>query len=174
MFTVKFLLLFLCITPAYGLNSLIDAHAHKILDLMPASQNSEYLGDVLQVMEKAEASRDQMAALGSLEIALANVPMRDSYSPLVEILIAEIDAEFEKLGYSPAPPQPTVLEHGVSNLKHRTVGMRVNVYRGKTTLAEPGWLASHLEGQNTAKRNAVKRQWNDKAKELGFIEAIVK
>lgn len=136
--------------------------------LKVAEPGSAWIGDLakaITALQSAEATWQSggaativVDALNTIETVLAVIPATAAYSPLIDILVAGIEAVMSGFGLT-------------ASLSHAASAKRA------TAVNSPHYMAAKLNGPNLLHptwQGAYKAQWNAKAKALNLSQAELK
>jgi len=143
-----------------AINTVLESALAILKVAEPGATWVSALGGAIAALESAEAqwqaggaSTIVVDALNTIEAVLAVIPATAVYSPLIDILIAGIEAVMSAFGLATAASNRAVIVN--------------SAHYGKAALNGPSFLHPTWQG-------AYKAQWNAKAKSLNLAAAEIK
>jgi hypothetical protein len=146
-----------------AINAVLNSALAVLKVAEPGASWTSSLQAAVTALQQAEASWQSggagaivIDALNTIEAIIAVIPATAVYSPLVDILVAGIEAVVAAFGVKSLTPKASRTRATVVNSTH---------YRA-VTLHQPGALHPTWQG-------AYKAQWNAKARALNLPQAII-
>lgn len=145
-----------CSFSVKGVLNVIISAVQGLLKVIPASALATSLSNALNALVQAEATWTSggapaviIDALNTLEAVVAVIPFTAAYSPLIDVLVAGVEAVINYF----VPATTTV------------TAKFDNPHRGRVQLAQPHFLESH--------QAAIAKQWNDACDATGLVAAKI-
>ena len=145
-----------CSFSVKGVLNVIISAVQGLLKVIPASALATSLSNALNALVQAEATWTSggapaviIDALNTLEAVVAVIPFTAAYSPLIDVLVAGVEAVINYF----VPATATV------------TAKFDNPHRGRVQLAQPHFLESH--------QAAIAKQWNDACDATGLVAAKI-
>jgi hypothetical protein len=150
-----------CILNAANVKSLINMLITSIQNILKVATNAPWASDLSAALAALQSAEQNWSAGGAVTLiddalntvtaVLAAIPLTAVYSPLVDIIVAGIEAV---LSVIPVTPAVTRLRGVISS----------NPHYGRIVLNKPNWRHETPQG-------AYKAQWNGLCKQIGLPQA---